>query len=199
MIACSATDPGVDGLTRANLAATPVGDSGAQPGKDGGVGPNKDGGGNPLDSSMAPDANTTTDAFTGAGAYASGMPTTSAVTYHQNNGVNTTPGKGVACLGCHNGNAKDFLFGGTVFKDKAGTVPAANVEVRVRGSDGTGYLTHSDADGNFWLAKNNNTIMTPALTGVRDSMKTSLMSGNITDTNCNSCHDSNNTDAIHLP
>lgn len=199
LAACSAADPGVDGLTRGNLAAptnTPLGDGGKPPGSDGSAG--NDSG--PLGKdAMAPDSSSaTTDAFTGAGAYASSLPPMTAVDIHKGKGVNTTPGKNTACLGCHNGNAPDFLFAGTVFKDKAGTIPAANLEIRVRGNDGNGFITHSDLDGNFWLLKGN-ALVTPALTGCRDSTNTALMSGNITDTNCNGCHNGNGTDALHLP
>ncbi len=195
--ACSAVDPGVDGLTRAQLGI----DAAAPPNKDGGpIPPGKDG--SVTDSGGQPDTSVaTTDAFTGTGAYASQLPANSAVSIHANKGVGVVPGKGVACLSCHGngGSAPEFLFGGTVFKDKAGTLAAANIELRVRGSDGMGFLSHSDMDGNFWFLKGASVLATPALTGARNSATTTLMSGNITDTNCNGCHTGGGTDVVHLP
>jgi hypothetical protein len=196
---CSYTDPGVEGLTRGEFAVdaspdvyVPTGDSG----------PKTDAG--PKDSSAADapvDTGGTTTAFTGAGAYASNKPATSAVTYHTNNNVGVTPGLGVDCLSCHkNGGAGvEFLFGGTVFQDKAGTMPLADVEVRVLGSDNNGYTAHSDNDGNYWFKKGATGIAFPAMSGARTSAQTVLMSGNITVSNCNGCHDTNTTDALHVP
>ena len=192
MVACSAADPGVDGLTRAQHLAS-GGDSGL---------PLQDGGshdGATSDASPAPDGSVAQDAFTGAGAYANNMPATSAATFHQNNSVGVTPGKDTACLNCHGSGAKtEFLFAGSVFKDKAGTMPDPGAEVRVRGSDGTGFLTNADSDGNFWFKKVAN-VMTPAMTGARDGANTGLMTGTISDTNCNNCHNGVGTDPMHLP
>ncbi len=143
---------------------------------------------------------TTTTAFTGAGAYASNKPATTAVQYHMNNGVGVTPGLGVDCLSCHKmgGSGTQFMFAGTVFQDKAGTMPAADVEVRLLDNNNVGYSTHSDDDGNFWL-KSTTTPAYPAMTGARTSTQTALMNGNITLSSCNSCHDKNTTDPVHVP
>jgi hypothetical protein len=125
VLACSAADPGVEGLTRGEFS------------KDGGptqdvVMPPVDGAtkdtGMPKQDAANDTGTTTTTAFTGAGAYASNQPATTAVQHHMANGVGITPGLGVDCLSCHKmgGAGVEFLFGGTVFLDKAGTMPAAN-------------------------------------------------------------------------
>ena len=195
LVACSAPDPGVEGLTRGQFK-----DGGSEAGVQGDSGKPSDGGdwGGDGQADTAPPS---ADAFTGAGAYASQKPATSAVTYHMNNNVGVTPGKGVDCLSCHkNGGAgANFLFAGTIFQDKAGTMPAVDTEIRVRGNDGTGYIGHSDDDGNFWFKAGTSSVVTPALTGARDSAQTALMTGNITAFSCNTCHDGNTTDPMHLP
>lgn len=190
--ACSAADPGVEKLVRGQGAS---GDGG-HPGFD--SGPKPDGGaadGGPTDSGAV-------NAFTGAGGYVSGQPATSAKTQHTNNMVGVTPGKGDACLQCHKngGSGVEFMFGGTIFLDQAGTMPAANHEVRVRGSDGTGYIAHSDADGNFWFKKGMANLQYPANTGGRNMSATALMTGTITMGDCNDggCH-GGNQGAIHVP
>jgi hypothetical protein len=178
-----------------------------------------EGGTNPgVDSGPKPDGSSGTDsgggmdsgvmdsggpnAFTGAGAYMSGQPATSAKTQHMNNMVGVTPGKDQACLTCHkNGGAGvEFMFGGTIFLDQAGTMPAANYEVRVRGSDGVGYISHSDADGNFWFKKGMATLQFPATSGGRNMNATALMTGTITTGDCNDggCH-GGAQGAVHVP
>ena len=197
-VGCSYADPGVEGLTRGEFAVDaapdvyhPTGDSGTKPdaSKEGGA------------TDAGADTGGTTTAFTGDGAFSSNKPATSAVTYHNNNNVGLTPGLGVDCLSCHkNGGAGvEFLFGGTVFQDKAGTMPAADVEVRVLGSDNIGYSAHSDNDGNYWFKKGATGIAFPAMSGARTSTQIVLMSGNITVSNCNGCHDTNTTDPLHVP
>ena len=78
-------------------------------------------------------------------------------------------------------------------------MPATDKEVRVLGSDNVGYITNSDADGNYWFKKGATGIAFPAMSGVRDAAQTVLMSGNITVSNCNGCHDKNTTDPLHIP
>ncbi len=188
--ACSATNPGVEGLTRplaggeGGILEGGTGESGADAAADAGS-----------------DATAQSNAFTGAGAYASQQPATTAAMFHDNNSVGITPGKGTPCLSCHGngGNGKEFLFAGTVFQDQAGTMPAADTEVRVRGIDGTAFLSHSDADGNFWFVKGQaDNLQFPAQCGGRDAAQTALMVGTIATGDCNSCH-ANNTDATHVP
>jgi hypothetical protein len=191
---CSGGDPGVEGLQRATWDGGGTYSDGGGPKPDGG---RTDGGGSDSGGGMdSGPVDAGVNAFTGAGAYASNQPGTSAVTRHTNGGVGTTPGRAANCLngmGCHGAGSggREFLFGGTIFKDVAGTMPANNVEVRVRGSDGMGYLTNSDADGNFWRLKGADTVMYPALTGARNGMaQQSLMNGTIANGACNNntCH-----------
>src|SRR5205823_9250212 len=98
------------------------------------------------------------------------------------------------------GAGVEFMFAGTIFTDQAGTMPAANYEVRVRGSDGVGYISHSDADGNFWFKKGMANLQFPATSGGRNMSATALMTGTITTGDCNDggCHASTQG-AIHLP
>ena len=93
----------------------------------------------------------------------------------------------------------EFLFGGTVFQDKAGTMPAADVQVGVYDSANNSFVANSDTDGNFWFKKAATAIAFPALSGVRNSTTETDMSGNITASNCNGCHDKNTTDPLHVP
>ncbi len=201
LVGCSAPDPGVEGLTRgeysidggSTLDGSHASDSGNQDSAT-------------TDSAMQQDSGTdtgttTTTAFTGAGAYASNKPATSAVMMHMNKGVGITPGLGVDCLSCHKngGSGAEFLFGGTVFQDKAGTMPAVDTEVRVLGSDNVGYTANSDDDGNYWFKKVATGIAFPAMSGARDATQTVLMSGNITVSNCNGCHNKSTTDPLHIP
>lgn len=194
--ACSAADPGVDGLTRPGSKY-----DGGQSGD--GTAPKPDGGA--ADSGNQPeagsDATAAATAFTGAGAYASQQPATSAAMTHSNKGVGVVPDKDAACLSCHKngGSGTAFLFAGTAFLDKAGTMVAADHEIRVRSSaDGTAYIAHSDADGNFWFKLAIPANFYPASTGLRDSAKSSLMTGAINGGDCNSCHNGNGTDVVYL-
>ena len=203
-LACSATDPGVEGLTRGEFSDSgPLGD-GTTSGDGGG---NTDGSptgdsGNPQDS--ASDSTTGTTAFTGASAYASNKPATSAVTYHNNNNVGVTPGKGQDCLSCHKmgGSGPQFLFAGTLFQDMNGTTPAVDKEVRVRGNDGKAYSAHSDDNGNFWyLPGMGEALAFPAMAGARDATNTSLMNGALAAASCNAsgCHDGTTQAYLHIP
>jgi hypothetical protein len=204
--ACSAPDPGVEGLTRGQ----PNGDGGITPtdsgsGNDGQA--NSDGGGGQdsgsgQDSGGGQDSGAPVNAFSGSGAYASNQPGTSAAQFHTNNGVGVTPGKGVDCLSCHKngGSGAQFLFAGTLFQDQNGTMAAVNKEVRVRGNDGTGLIANSDANGNFWY-KGTTAIVNPATAGARDANQTVLMSGSITIFSCNKggCHDGTTQAYLHIP
>ena len=164
---------------------------------DGGTSKPDSAGGTDAGSDVGAQAN----AFTGGGGYTSNPPATSAATYHNNNAVGVTPGLGVDCLSCHKsgGPGKEFLFGGTVFQDMAGTMPAADVEVRVLGSDNNGYSAHSDTDGNVWFVKGATGIAFPAMSGLRNSATTVFMVNSLTAANCNGCHDKTTTDPMHIP
>jgi hypothetical protein len=195
-IGCSAADPGVEGLVRGDFT-----DGGIRPSGD--AAPRSDGSMTGRDGAEGMDGTTVMDAgvnaFTGAGAYGSQKPATSAKQFHMNNGVMTVPGKSTNCLDCHNGGAKSFLFAGTVFVDKAGTMPAVDYEIRVRSKDGsTVGLAHSDDDGNFWFVGNN--LNVAANCGARNATNTALMNGDITSGGCNdsACH-GGNKGPIHVP
>ncbi len=194
LIGCSATDPGVDGLTRADRSQNPV-DAGVSVPGDAAV---KTG-----DAAVKADAAVSVTGFTGAGAFVSNVPATSAAQHHKSKGVGVVPSKSAACLNCHgiNGNAPYFLFGGTVYSDVAGTQPAADAEVRVRGGDGSGFLAHSDVDGNFWYAPQmGDKLIFAALTAVRGvSSKVTPMDGAISGADCNGCHSGGGTGAVHYP
>lgn len=201
VVACSYSDPGVEGLTRGEFAvdASPdVGviaiDSGSKPdaAKDG------------SSSDGAADTGGTTTAFTGAGNFASNKPATSAVTYHNNNMVGVTPGPGQDCLSCHKmgGSGPTFLFAGTLCADQNCNARAVDKEIRVRGSDAKAYSAHSDDDGNFWyLPGTGEAVAFPAMSGARDGTNSALMVGTVSMGSCNSggCHDGNTQAYVHLP
>jgi hypothetical protein len=194
VVGCTVADPGVEGLTRGEF-------------KDGGSsfdsGPAGDGGAEAGDAGDA-EAGPSTNAFTGAGAYTNTQPVTSAVTYHNNNNVGVTPGKNQDCLNCHKqgGAGVTFLFAGTIFQDQNGNTPATGVEVRVRGSDGKPFSSHSDSDGNFWYQPGTGeSIAFPAQSGARDGTNTVLMVANLTAASCNAggCHDGTTQAYLHVP
>jgi hypothetical protein len=88
------------------------------------------------------------------------------------------------------GEGPTFVAGGTVFKDLAATMPAAQVEVRIRDASGNARLAHTDVNGNFFFSAVNNTVAFPMHTGARDATNTRLMSATISNGDCNSssCH-----------
>ena len=195
LLACNAQDPGVEGLTRGEfnqeggLPSSDAGGADAAP-KEGGA--------------DASDGSTVATAFTGAPTFTSTTPPTSAVMQHNNNNIGVTPGKGVDCLSCHKqgGAGTPFLFAGTVFQDQNGNTPASGKEIRVRGTDGKGYIANSDSDGNFWYKPGTGeTVAYPAQSGARDATQTALMVATITAGSCNAnqCHDGNTQLYIHLP
>lgn len=197
LVACLAADPGVEGLTRGEFT-----DGGSHPdaGKPGDAG-QTDGS---SQGDAAGDGSTAANAFTGATAYAATQPPTRAVQYHQNGNVGVTPGKNQDCLSCHKmgGPGPVFLFAGTVFQDQNGTTPAAAKEIRVRGSDGKAFSTHSDSDGNFWYEPAvGEAIAFPMQAGVRDATNTALMTTTQTASSCNAsgCHDGTTQAYLHLP
>lgn len=191
----------MEGLTRGEFdeAAAPPNDASQPTDASGDV--------RPIDASSpeagndAGDATVTETAFTDAGAYAPDQPTTTAVSEHMTNNVGVTPGLGVDCLTCHKmgGTGVVFLFGGTVFQDVAGTMPAVDEEVRVLDSNNMGYSAHSDANGNFWFKMGATAIAFPAMSGVRNATQTVLMTNTLTASNCNGCHDKTTTDPLHIP
>lgn len=182
-----AGQPGSSGATETSAEPTESGDGG------GGTTP----GSTPADGGSATgDGGTTppppppagTNAFTGAGAFvAQNGPNT----IKGDHGADGNPAKR-DCLGagCHSagGEGPRFIAGGTIYKDKAGTMPAAQIEVRLRDNNGGSLIAHTDANGNFFFRGAGVTL--PALTGVRDNATTTLMAGAISNGACNSaaCH-----------
>jgi len=139
----------------------------------------------------AADAATAVTAFTGAGAY---VATSGPSTIKGAHGGNGNPSK-LACQGCHGagGGAPRFFAGGSVFKDAAGTMPAAQVEVRFRDAAGKSLSAYTDATGSFFVRQTTATaagIALPALVGARDAALTKLMTATIANGDCNSaaCH-----------
>lgn len=136
--------------------------------------------------------------FTGAAAYvAQNGPST----IKGDHGGDGNPAKR-NCLdsSCHGagGEGPRFLAGGTVFKDLAGTMPAAQVEVRIRDGAGGAVLARTDVNGNFFVKGSGVTF--PAQTGARDGAVTKLMSSSIANGDCNSssCH-GGTQGWIHVP
>lgn len=143
------------------------------------------------------------NAFTGAPAYvATTGPSARKAGHNFAGNVPTTNPAGQSCFSCHGpgGTAPEFLFAGTVYKDVAGTQPAAQVEVRVRDATGAARSAYTDADGNFYLLKGlNPALVAPATTGARDATTTQLMTGAINNGSCNSCHRNGGQTPIHVP
>lgn len=120
---------------------------------------------------------------------------------HPNGG---NPSK-LACLGCHGpgGPGPRFFAGGSVFKDAAGKVPAAQVEVRLRDGAGKAVSTYTDTLGNFLITAQTATsagIAFPLHNGVRTGAATNLMTAAATSGDCNSstCH-GGTQGWIHIP
>jgi hypothetical protein len=152
---------------------------------------------------IAPDAGASSDAgggaqdaggasggvFSGAAAYVSTAGPSSRNGGH-NFGANGTNPVKQACLGCHGsgGGAPLFTVGGSVFKDAAGTMPAANVEVRFVDANGTARSVYTDALGNFYFK--GATLAAPGKVGARDATTTQNMTSTIANGDCNSaaCH-----------
>lgn len=139
-------------------------------------------------------------AFTEAGAFTPDAGPLAEQPNHNFAGNNpvTSPAK-QACLDCHKigGAAMPFAFGGTVFADDAGTMPAAGVEIRVRDDKGAVSLVYTDKDGNFFARTS--AAAFPAKTGARNATATALMVNDSNNGNCNSCHNNNAQAVIHVP
>ncbi len=196
----SATDPAGDPDASAGAsssAGAPSGDAGGEAGvttadADGGATARGD---------ASPDAAPAITAFTGAGAFVATTGPSARMPSHAfaGNTPTTNPAK-QACLGCHvaGGAATPFAFAGTAFKDVAGTIPAAGVEIRVRAADGTAASAYTDEDGNFYHAA---AIAFPASVGLRNATSSHVMMGMPPDGGCNAaqCHDGAAHPWIYLP
>jgi hypothetical protein len=113
-----------------------------------------------------------TEVGTGGGAGASiADPFAGAPAYSPQTGDNShNAGKSCLQSGCHGsgGEAPNFLIGGTVYSDYAGTMPASGVEVRIVDSAGHAVSTHSGPEGNFYIGAGGGGITFPANVGARD-------------------------------
>ena len=158
------------------------------PGTDGGATVVKDAG------AAVTDAGAAVTAFTGAPAFTSVTGPSARKGSHNFSGNSpTTNPAGRACFSCHGAGDPSMVFGGTVYADLAGTIPAASVEVRVGST-----TVHTDQDGNFYLL--GAALKTSSATGVRDATSVRPMVSAITNGNCNGCHTGGTgTARIHLP
>lgn len=145
------------------------------------------------------------DAFTGAPAFVSGKSGTSTSRgQHILQFGNLNPAQ-KDCLSCHATNNNLLMFaGGTVYKDTAGTMPAAQVEVRLRNpTTGKAVSTYTDALGNFFVRKSDAAsagVTFPVNAGVRDATNIATMSDTPMVGSCNgaTCH-GGKQGWIHLP
>jgi hypothetical protein len=179
LCACGDTD---DGSRR--YAGTPIHPVASAPDEDGGAA-----------GVAARDAAPPPSAFAGAPAYVAQTGANTLDTGHKMN-PSANPA-GTDCVTCHSG----FLMGGTIYKDAAGTIPAAQVEVRLRTAQGTTASAYTDAAGNFYLRKTSAPTLTlPALVGVRDGANTVPMVATITNGSCaaSGCHLSGAQGAVHM-
>ncbi len=152
------------------------------------------------DAGAKPAAN---DAFAGAPAFVATAGPSTVKGVHGNGG---NPAK-LACVttGCHGGGGGGPLFaaGGTVYKDLAATMPAANVEIRLLDAAGKSVLTHTDALGNFFVRATTATaagLAFPNRTAARDATSTKPMVASIANGNCDgaTCH-GGGQGVIHVP
>jgi hypothetical protein len=166
----------------ASAAPESVPDAEADSGSDAGAPPPADGGAPPPADSGAPPA----ALFTGAYAAQSGEST------------NGHPGgnpAGRACFSCHGNGEFSMVMGGTVYTDALGTAPAAQVEVVLK-AGATVYRGYTNAQGNFLLKGPR--FMGTGKTGARNAT-TREMVGNVSNGNCNSCHNGTTVARIHVP
>ncbi len=147
------------------------------------------------------DAAPSVNAFTGAPAYAATTGPSTLKTGHSNFNAQNNP-VGRPCLNCHGagGGATQFTFAGSAFKDSGGTMPAAQVEIRLRDKNGKALSAFTDANGNFFLPLNpNGDLAFPAHAGGRDTNTTKLMNATVANGNCNSCHKAGMAGRIVVP
>jgi hypothetical protein len=95
---------------------------------------------------------------------------------------------GTACLDCHNGQqagAPIFTFAGTVYADRAGTIPVVDASVIVIDGDGQIVSVKTTRNGNFYTQAN---LSPPYITAVSRCPDNVPMVTNFVDGDCNSCH-----------
>jgi hypothetical protein len=206
-LACGGTDAGADDTSSGGSSGTSGGvDSGtdANPTTGSSGGTSSGGADAGKDSGTTPDP-TGDDAFTGAPAFVSGKSGTSTSRGQHFLQFGTLNPAKKDCLTCHGSNNDLLMFaGGTVYKDKAATMPAAQVEVRLRNATtGKAVSTYTDALGNFFVRKSDAAaagVTFPVNAGVRDATSTATMTDLPMVGSCNggTCH-GGNQGWIHLP
>ncbi len=100
---------------------------------------------------------------------------------------------GTECLSCHNGQqtpeaigAPIFSIGGTLFADRAATIPRKGVTVIILDAEGRRLEMVSQANGNFY---SNITLVPPYITFASRCPDPNVpMIENFRDGDCNSCH-----------
>jgi hypothetical protein len=158
----------------------------------------------PVSNAPAADSSTGTpssDPFAGAPAYVAQNGPNTIKGDHPFAGGN--PAK-QSCLQsqCHGpgGEGPRFIAGGTVYEDIAGTMPAAQIEVRIRDANGDARIARTDMNGNFYFSAGNSTVDFPARTGARDATNARTMAAAIANGDCSSssCH-GGAQGVIHVP
>lgn len=131
--------------------------------------------------------NDPSNAFTGAGPYASDPPSLRANDQHAGGAIVT----GQPCLQCHDGTTcVKFDFAGTIWQYPALTTGAADVQIRIIDANDVAYSVHSDVDGNFWHRADSDLAL-PAYSGVRVADWQAL--GTLNGVSCNTCHNTGTT------
>lgn len=100
---------------------------------------------------------------------------------------------GTECLGCHNGQttpeaagAPIFSMGGTLFADRAGTIPRKGVTIVILDAVGRRLELVTQANGNFY---SNINLTPPYITFASRCPDSNVpMIENFRDGDCNSCH-----------
>lgn len=132
------------------------------------------------------------DPIFGTTAYDPATPTGQSAPANSQGGADhngNVEGKDCVVSGCHGGgsNAPPWAFAGTVY-DSTGNATVAKVEVFVTGPDGTVFgKTMTDANGNFWFAKDANDIPANSRVGIRDATTKNAMATLLTGASNGGC------------
>ncbi len=211
LVACGGKDPAGQGSTQSvpqllppNSGNPPTsqpsgddssGDDASAPSNPNQPPPVVDAGPPPVNDPIVPGTpvNNPSDAFSGAGSYASDPPTIRANDQHATGG----PVTGKPCLTCHDGTTcVKFDFAGTIYQYPALTTGAPDVQIRIIDNNDIAYSVHSDVDGNFWHRADTDLAL-PAFSGVRTSDWKAI--GMLNGVSCNTCHYDGNTGANAPP
>ena len=154
------------------------------------------------DGGTSADAAPTVSPFTAAPAYTATTGRSTLKPGDHPNGGN--PSK-QACFDCHGGAGPGptFFAAGLVFKDAAGTMPAAQIEVRLLADNGSALSTYTDSLGNFIVTTRTAStagVTFPLHAGARNGTTTLVMSAGPANGNCNNtmCH-GGSQGWIHVP